>query len=100
MRARVGEIEIDFAANEVVYNDVFARRTEPQCALVFENVPGFLKFFQIALINFSALALEIRSEVSADVRAFVPIHAQPLEPLVNRVRGFLGVPFEIGVFDS
>src|SRR5260370_28547568 len=100
MRARIGEIEIDFAANEIVHDNMFARRTKSQRALVFEDVAAVLKFFQVAFVNFSALALEVRTEISADMGAFIPIQAKPFETLINRGRGFLGVAFSVGVFDS
>ena len=78
MRRRIGEIEIDFAAHDVVDDDVLARRTKSQRTLVFEDVTGILKFLQVALVKFCALTLQIRSEIAADVRTFVPIQAQPL----------------------
>ena len=80
MRRRIAEIEIDSAAHDVVHDDVLARRPKSQRALVFENVTGVLKFFQVTLVKFSAFALQIRSEIPTDLRAFIPIdpsHSNP-----------------------
>ena len=57
----------------VVNDHVFARRTKPNRAVVFEDVAAVLKFFQSVLVNRVALALKIRSEFPAGVWAFVPI---------------------------
>src|SRR5437868_755319 len=100
MRARIGEIEIDFAADKIVDHNVLAGRAEAQCALIFKNVATVLKFLQVALVNFSALALKVRTQVAADVRAFVPIESEPFQTVVNRGGSFLGVAFRVSVFDS
>src|SRR5437588_4552707 len=100
MRAWIGEIEIDFPANQIADDDVLAWRAKTQRALVFENMTAILKVFQVALVNVGALALKIRTEISADMRSFVPINTEPLESLVNRGRGFFGVAFDVRVFDS
>ena len=100
MRCGIAEIEIDFAAYDVVHNDVLAWRTKSQRALVFKDVTGILKFFQVALVKFCAFALQIRSEIAADVRAFVPLEAEPLQPFVNGGHRFLGVSLNVGVFDT
>src|SRR4030081_4064481 len=97
MGSRVGEIEIDLAADEIVNHDVFARRTETQRALVFENVTGLLKFLEIALVNFGALALKIWSQISAHVRAFIPIQAKPLQSFADGGGSFLSVARFVGV---
>ena len=34
------------------------------------------------------------------MRAFVPIDSEPLESLIDRGRGFLGVAFRVGVLNS
>jgi hypothetical protein len=77
MRRRIAEIEINLAAHDVVHNDVLARRTKSQRALVLEDVTGILKFFQIALVKFRSLTLQIRSVIAARMLAFVPIQTQP-----------------------
>ena len=59
-----------------------------------------LKFFEVALVQFRALTLQIRSEIAADVRTFVPVQAEPFKPPVNGGHRFLGVPLDIGVFDA
>ena len=100
MRRGIGEIEIDFAANEIVHNHMLARRAKSKRALVFENVAGVLKFFQVAFVNVGALTLKIRTEIPADVRTFIPTNSEPFKSLINRGRGFFGIAFEIGVFDS
>src|SRR5204863_3582438 len=98
MRSGIGKIEIDFPANEMVHDHVYARRTKTKRALVFENVAGVLKFFQITLVNISALTLKVGTHISADMRAFVPIDSEPFKPLINRGRGFFGVALEVSVF--
>ncbi len=100
MRARIGEIEIDFAADEIVHDDVLPRRTEAQRALVFKDVATVLKFLQVTLVDLSALTLKIGTEIAADVGAFIPIQSEPFEAFVNRGRGFLGIAPQIGIFDS
>src|SRR4029450_6738748 len=69
----VRKIEIDFAANEIVDQDVLARGTKSQRSLVFKNVTGILQLLEIPLVNFVALTLKIGPEISADMRAFVPV---------------------------
>src|SRR5205085_12006188 len=86
VRARVREIEINLAANEIVDDDVLTRRTEAQRALVFEDVTTVLKFFQVTLVNLRALTLEIRAKFSPDVGTFVPINSEPFEPPIDRGR--------------
>jgi len=100
MRARIGQIEIDFAADKIVHDDVLPRRAEAQRALIFKNVAAVLKFLQVAFVDLSALTLKIGTEIPADVGAFIPIQSEPFEALVNRGRGFFGVALEVGVFDS
>ena len=73
MRAGIGEIEIDFAADEIIDQDVFAWRTKPKRTLIFENVTAVLKFLQIAFVKFRSFALQIGPEISSNVRTFVPI---------------------------
>src|ERR1700693_3434583 len=98
--ARIREIEIDFAANEIVHDHMLARRTKSERALVFKDMACVLKLLQVALVNFSALTLKIRAEIPADVRTFVPINSQPLQSFVNRRGGLLGVALGVGIFDS
>src|SRR5579884_1804841 len=96
----IGEIEIDFAANDVVHNHVFAGRTKSHCSLVFEDVSGVLKLFQVALVKFRALALQIRSELAANMGAFIPIQTQPFQPLIDGGHRFLRVALAVGVLDA
>ncbi len=100
MRLFVRQIEIDLSVNEVVDDDVFARRPKSQCSLIFVDVAGVLKFFQITLVKFCAFALQIRPELAADMRAFIPIQAQPFQSFVDGGHRFLGVALHIGVFDA
>src|SRR4029077_8064603 len=53
MRAWIGEIEIDFTADEIVHDDVLPWRTEAQRALVFEDVATILKFLQVTFVDLS-----------------------------------------------
>ena len=100
MRSGIGEIEIDLAADEIVDDDVFARRTEAQSSLVFEDVAGVLKFLQIALVKFCALALQIWPEIAAHMRAFIPVQAEPFQSIVNCGRRFFDMARSVGVFDA
>src|SRR5439155_25894449 len=49
---------------------------------------------------YRAFALQIRPETSADVGAFVPIEAKPVESVTNRRHCFLDVACLVGVFDA
>ena len=100
MGGGIAEIEIDSAGDDVVYDDVFARRPESQRALVLENVTGVLKFIQVTLVEFCALALQVRSVVAADMRTFVPVQAEPFKPPVNGDHRFLGIALRIRVFNA
>src|SRR4030095_11633611 len=59
-----------------------------------------LKLLQVALVNICAVTLQIRAEISADMRTFVPIEAEPLQTLVNRCGGFFSVASPVGVLDA
>ena len=99
MRSGIGQIEIDLAADEIVDNDVFARRTKAQRSGVFEKVTGLLQLPHIAFINFRALTLKIRAEISTGVRTFIPIETEPAKPIVNGAGRFLGIARAIRVFN-
>src|SRR5205807_2983818 len=58
------------------------------------------QFLEITSVNFLALALEIRAEISSRFRTFVPFQPEPAQPVVNRARRFLGISGAVGVFDS
>src|SRR5260221_10928301 len=80
MRVRVREIEFDAAANEIVHDDLFARRAEAPRAVVLEQPAAGLELLEVALINVEALALEVRPEVAAGLGTFVPIEPEPAHP--------------------
>jgi hypothetical protein len=63
-------------------------------------VTGVLKFLEVSLVNFRALALQIRSEISSDMGAFIPIEFEPAQSFVNRGSCFLGVARFVRVFDA
>src|SRR5437588_3713675 len=100
MGARIGEIEIDFAADKIVDHNVLAGRAEAQCVLIFKNVAAVLKFLQIAFVNFSPLTLKVRTQIAADMRTLIPINPEPFQTVVNRGGSFLGVALNVGIFDS
>ena len=100
MCSRISEIEIDLAADQIIQNHMLARRTKSQSTLIFEDMAGVLKCFQVAFVKFCPLALQIGSEISSDMRAFVPIEAEPLQSFVNCRHGFFGVARPVGVFDA
>src|SRR5205814_7279914 len=64
------------------------------------NVTVILLFFEVALVDFVALTLEIGPVVSANVRAFIPIQSEPSQTFVDCGRGFFGVTRAIGILDS
>src|SRR5262249_57897083 len=68
--------------------------------LILEDVTGILKLLEIPLVKFGPLTLQVRSEIAADVRAFVPVQAEPLQALINGCHRFFGVLLCIGVFNS
>src|SRR6266851_9148808 len=100
VRSGIRQVEIDFAADDIINHDMLARRAKSQCALVFEDVTGILQLFQVALVKFGAFALQIRSKISADVRTLVPIQPEPLQPFVDCRHGFIDVARSIGIFYS
>src|SRR6266700_8268920 len=100
MCSRISEIEIDLAADQIIQNHMLARRTKSQSTLIFEDMAGVLKCFQVAFVKFCPLALQIGSEISSDMRAFVPIEAEPFQSLINCCHGFLGIARPVGVLDA
>src|SRR5260370_11977921 len=78
MRGRIGEIEIDFTADDVIDDDVLAWRTESQGTLILEDVTGILKLLKVPLVKLRPLTLQISSVIAARMRAFVPVQAQPM----------------------
>ena len=73
---------------------------EAKRAGVFENVTGILKFFQVTLVKFCAFTLQIRPELAADARPFVPRQPQPFQSFVDGGHRFLGVALHISVFNA
>src|ERR1051325_3920643 len=51
-------------------------------------------------IELAALGLEVRSERTADAWAFVPVDAEPLEAIQNRLQGLGAIAFGGGVVDA
>ena len=100
MRRRIAQIEIDSPAHDVIHDHVLARRAKSQRALVFENVTGILKFFQVTLIKFCAFALQIRAKLATNMRPFVPIQAEPSQTFVNGGHCFLGITLHVSVFNA
>src|SRR5205814_2036691 len=100
MGAWICEIEIDFAADDVIDHHVLTRRAKTERARVFENMAGVLKLFQIPLVNIRSLALQIRSEISAHMRTFIPIEAEPAQSFINRGGCFFGIARSISVLDA
>src|SRR5207244_4115269 len=100
MGAWICEIEIDFAADDVIDRHVLTRRTKTERARIFKNVARILKLFQIPLVNIRSFALQIRSEISAGMRTFIPVEAEPAQSFINRRGGFFGIARSIGVLDA
>src|SRR5438046_4731366 len=100
MGAWICEIKIDFAADDVIDHHVLTRRAKTERACVFENMAGVLKLFQIPLVNIRSLALQIRSEISAGMRTFIPIETEPAQSIIDRGSGFFGIARSIDVLDA
>src|SRR5438046_2105829 len=100
MGAWICKIEIDFATDDVIDHHVLTRRAKTECARVFENMAGVLKLFQILLVNIRSFALQIWSEISAHMRTFIPIEAEPAQSFINRGGGFFSIARSIGVLDA
>ena len=54
----------------------------------------------MALVDLIALTLEIRTEIAANMRAFVPVQSQPAQTVVNRRGSFFRVARFVGILDS
>src|SRR5581483_1746611 len=52
------------------------------------------------LVNVQPLALDVRSVGAADVRPFVPLQAQPVQPIQNTAERFLAGALLIGILDA
>src|SRR2546429_1665211 len=100
MGSWICEIEIDFAADDVIDHQVLTLRAKTDGARVFENMAGVLKLFQILLVNIRSFALQIWSEISAHMRTFIPIEAEPAQSFINRGGGFFSIARSIGVLDA
>src|SRR5205823_3569372 len=100
MGPRICEIEVDFAADDVIEHRVLTRRAKAERARIFKNVARTPKLFQIPLVNIRSFALQIRSEISAGMRAFIPIETEPAQPFINRGGGFFSIARSIGVLDA
>src|SRR5437773_12254465 len=100
MGAWICEIEIDFAADDVIDHHVLTRRAKTERARVFDNMASVLKLFQIPLVNVRPFALQIWSEISALMRSFIPIEAEPAQSFIDRGSGFFSIARSIGVLDA
>src|SRR5204863_2072351 len=100
MGAWICEIKIDSAADDVIDHHVLTRRAKTERARIFENMAGVLKLFQIPLVNIRSLALQIRSEISAHMRTFIPIETEPAQSFIDRGGCFFGIARSIGVLDA
>src|SRR5438093_1463982 len=94
-----GHVEFDPAANDVIHDDLFAREAKADGARVVINALGGTESIQITLIDTFPLALKVRAEIPTNLRSFIPIESKPAQPVVNRLRGLLGVARAISVFD-
>ena len=77
IRLRIGQIELDAAANRIVDYNLLALEPKTDGALIVVNSAGSAQLLEIRAIDFFAFALEIGPEISARVRAFIPIQAEP-----------------------
>ena len=82
--AALDNIDFDVPANEIVEGERLARKAKTQRAIVvLVNVAAGLALLRVARVNLVAFTLEIRAIISADFRAFVPVQAEPLQPIEN-----------------
>ena len=88
------------AADEVVHGDRFVLHAKTNRAVGFVGGAFVEEFLNAALINFSPLALQIRTEITADFRAFVPENAEPAEAVEYGLQRLGAVAFGVGVVDA
>ncbi len=100
MGVRVGEIEFDIAADEVVDGDFLAQRAEAPGALILVEVALGVELIKVGLVDGFAFGLEIGAAGSADFWAFIPLEAEPAEAFEDDLDGLLSVAGFVGVFDA
>src|SRR2546423_15444944 len=76
IRLRIGQIELDAAANRIVDDDLLALESKTEGAMIVVNSDGGAQLLEIRTTDFFALALVIRPEISAVVRVFIPIQVE------------------------
>jgi hypothetical protein len=86
--------------DHVIDDDLFAQETKADRARVIINAIGGAEAIEIALIDRLALALKVGPETATGMRAFIPIEPEPAQPVVNGLRGFLGVAGAVGILDA
>ena len=79
---------------------MLARRAKTDRAVVFEEDGRRPPIFQDAARKFRCVRFENRAEISADLRAFIPIEPEPAEPVVDRLRRFGRVARLIRILDA
>ena len=100
---RVGFIAVinrHLAANEVVHRHRAAIETESPRTAILINATGINEFRKPTVVNLASVALKIRTQPTANLRAFVPIQPKPFHPLKNRLLGLIGVSRLVGVLDA
>lgn len=65
-----------------------------------ERVVGIDQLFRVLRVHLATLALAIRTELAAHVRAFIPIDSRPPQRIENRLLRGRRTPFLVGVFDA
>ena len=69
------------AVNGVVQNLRFARNFKKYRTVFVVRPSFFAQNLQVLPVYVGALALEIRSEIAAYIRAFVPVESKPFHPV-------------------
>ena len=84
----------------VVGGGASAFEAKPPSAVFFVGASLGGELLELGLIEFGALRLEVRTEVAADLGAFVPIHAEPAHRVENHLQEGVGVTLFVGVLDA
>ena len=94
-------VNFDVPADPIREHDGLARRTKTNRAILLGvSVPRRGEPLQILRINVLALTLKVRPESAARLRPFVPVNAQPAQPVEDRTERRRRIARGIRVFDA
>ena len=96
----IAVIDGHIPADEIVDGDRFAVEAEtPGIAVLVEAVGGE-ELFEIGVVDVVALGLVVRAVRPAFFRPLIPVEAEPVHAVEDRLAGCLGVAGGIGVLDA